>query len=623
MIQSFRDNMKGTLVVIIIIIFVVPMVLSGIGTDFLGSAAGTTVAKVNGKKIYRHELNRMISQEKNRLLSQEGVDPNADYLKDENLRGPVLQRLVRETAIIEALKKDGMGISSNKVDEEILSIEQFKIDGQFDKQVYRRVLQSVGYTPATFKVAVGDDLIGGQFRESIGQSGFITDTELDALVAITQQKRTFYAVTIPRSSVSQETSISEEQIAEYYTENSSRYVEPEKVSINYVELSLDNIIESIEITEEDIIAEYDREVSQFASDTEYEIAHILVEGDDVQSTIDEITDKLDSEDFANLVEQYSDDKSTKRYAGNLGLHTKDMFSSSEFDEAVYALETGQVSNPVKTEAGTHFIKLLDKTVPTPPTLEERKEDIRATLATVEAEVQFDDLFNELEDLIYASDDDIQQLATSAGLTVETSNAFSRTVGDGIASNAAIRNAAFSESVIVDGYMSEVLEIEAGQRVIVLAKKEHFPVYTKPLEEVRDSIVTILEREAIDASLAEKADQFIEKLKIEEDKEGLAKTMGYAFEAHEGVTSFTADVNPQLLRKVFEMDVVDEVFYSSDKVFTGDYQIVALQDVEVGNDGDLDQNRKNLIRTQMAIQLSNIERSVFENEVVANSKISLH
>ena len=109
MLQSFRDNMKGTLVIVVIIIFIVPMVLSGVGASFLGSVAGTDAASVDGETISRSTLNRAVYLQKQRLLSQEGVYPTADYLQDENLRGPVLDNLTRRLALANSARDAGMG----------------------------------------------------------------------------------------------------------------------------------------------------------------------------------------------------------------------------------------------------------------------------------------------------------------------------------------------------------------------------------------------------------------------------------------------------------------------------------------------------------------------------------
>src|SRR5690606_41210602 len=62
--------------------------------------------------------------------------------------------------------------------------------------------------------------------------------------------------------------------------------------------------------------------------------------------------------------------------------------SEEFEAAVYALEEGEVSPPVVTDAGTHFIKVTRKIEAEPPTYDERKDVIADQLKRMQAETTY-------------------------------------------------------------------------------------------------------------------------------------------------------------------------------------------------------------------------------------------
>jgi len=70
----------------------------------------------------------------------------------------------------------------------------------------------------------------------------------------------------------------------------------------------------------------------------------------------------DGADFATLVEEYSDDASTKNDRGHLGTfevdHLRNM--AKEFVFALDGVETGEISDPVKTQYGFHVLKLNSK-----------------------------------------------------------------------------------------------------------------------------------------------------------------------------------------------------------------------------------------------------------------------
>ncbi len=67
------------------------------------------------------------------------------------------------------------------------------------------------------------------------------------------------------------------------------------------------------------------------------------------------------EDFAALAAELSTDTGTKDNGGDLGWFGKGTMDPA-FEEAVYALQVGEISNPVQTQFGYHIIQLLGKEV---------------------------------------------------------------------------------------------------------------------------------------------------------------------------------------------------------------------------------------------------------------------
>ena len=85
--------------------------------------------------------------------------------------------------------------------------------------------------------------------------------------------------------------------------------------------------------------------------------HILVATESEANTVLELL--KNGEDWNNLAANYSTDTATKDNGGDLGWFGKGQMVA-EFEEAAFALEPGQVSDPVKTEYGYHIIQCLAK-----------------------------------------------------------------------------------------------------------------------------------------------------------------------------------------------------------------------------------------------------------------------
>ncbi len=111
---------------------------------------------------------------------------------------------------------------------------------------------------------------------------------------------------------------------------------------------------------------------------------VPVTADQALARITAIKKQLDAgADFATLAKQYSEDTSTKDQGGELGWFGKGQMVK-EFEDAAFALQPGQVSDPVKTQFGYHLIKVEERDPNHPMdayTLQQKKYDAFQTWLT--------------------------------------------------------------------------------------------------------------------------------------------------------------------------------------------------------------------------------------------------
>lgn len=108
------------------------------------------------------------------------------------------------------------------------------------------------------------------------------------------------------------------------------------------------------------------EQDQLGPREQVEVQHLLIESDErsfseLMARTTEIQSKIDSgEDFTSLVLEYSDDPSVARNEGNLGFINPGQ-THPAFEKMAFSLtEAGQISEPVLTSFGVHFIRFKQR-----------------------------------------------------------------------------------------------------------------------------------------------------------------------------------------------------------------------------------------------------------------------
>ncbi len=546
MLQTIRDNSKGVVAGILVGFLVIIFALSGAEALFSGSARSGEVVSVDGEAITENEVAREVYRQRQQILNQYGDSVPSEFVSDERLREPAINALIQRKVLIQHARNQGMGVSDSTLDQLILSFPQFAgDDGQFDPNRYQQVLRSMGYTPAQYKSLLRQELLLNQLSAGIGNSGFVTQDELERFAALNFQTRDFEYATLTRDQVADEVNVTDADIEAYYQSNQPQFRQPEQVAVEYIDLSVANLMDQITIDEQTLRDQYEQ--NQAASENqkaEQRVAHILFE-DAQDERIAEVQSALNQgADFAELAEQYSEDLGSSDQGGDLGFVSGEGLPEA-FMAAASSLEVGEVSAPVETDAGVHLIKVTEVRGAEQETFEEARESIARQLKRVEAENEFVALMERLGDLSYNADS-LQPVADELALTLGETGLFGRNGGPDIAAESAVIEAAFSEEVLERNNSSDLLEL-ANDRVVVIKKIDHQEAYVKPLAEVREQIAQQLRTERIRDRLAEKGEALRTALESGQFLATIAEEAGLEVQSAQDVERSNRDIGRALVR----------------------------------------------------------------------------
>jgi len=590
MLQNIRDNSQGLIAKTIIGVIVVLLALTGFDAIFNAAGNKQNVAEVNGDPISRYDLEQAVNMQRRQLAQQLGRDFDASMLDDKLLREAALNGLVDRMLLLHAAREADFAFSTQALDQLILQTPEFQVDGKFDAARFDQVIQQMGYSRLQFRQLLEQEMLIGQLRAGISGTGFVTDQQVDNFARLEMQTRDFDALTVPAATDAVQ--VTDEEIQAHYQEHSDRYRSPEQDVLEYVELSKDAFFDQVEVDEKALQALYEKQVANLAE--QRRAAHILIEtgelsDEQAKAKLEEVAKRLQAgESFADLAKEFSQDPGSASEGGDLGYAGPGVYDPA-FEEALYALQEGEVSQPVKTEFGWHLIKLLGVQSPEVPTLESMKPQLMRELKAQQVEQRFVEASKQLEDSAFESSD-LAQPAQELGLKVETTPAFGREGGEGIAANRQVLQAAFSDEVLVDGANSALIELDPDT-VVVVRVKQHMQPEQRPLDEVRESIVEQLRKQKAAEQARQNGEAMLAKLREGGQVDG-------KWETHEAATRAQDGIAPAVLQTVFRMPRPAEggsPTFAGQSLDNGDYVVLRLKGVNEPEQALSDEERRNYRR----------------------------
>jgi len=492
MLQAINDRIKGWLGIVIVVLIGLPFALWGIQSYF-DDAGPRYAAKVNDSEISASEFERSVSMQRQSILRQNGgkLPVDESVLRERTLSQMINQRLLEGVTF-----ESGYRISDAVLSERIRQL--FTVDGVFDRQRFEASVASIGMNIPMYEHALRNELRLQQMQSGIANSAFVTKEEISNLAKMSEQTRDISVLTFNVDHFSTAAKATDGEIKQYYDTNLSQFMLPEKMKVDYVEITSDALAENVIIDEDRIKKMYDDYVKSVAGREERRASHILIQasGDKAaaQIKIESLKKELElGVDFAELAKQHSQDPGSAANGGDL-----DWVALGEmvkpFEQALFAMDKGAVSDVVETQFGYHLIKLVDvRSEPVLP-LGVKRYEFEDEIKADSVASMFYDLSERLASTAYENPDSLDVVVEDLGLKINSTDYFTRFKGEGIAENEKVRNIAFSPLVMEQGSNSDVIEI-SPTHVVVVRLNEHVPATAIPLSEVSSKIENILKVQA--------------------------------------------------------------------------------------------------------------------------------
>ena len=535
--RRHRDWLKWSLglVCVAFVLFYIPDFLRGSGAD---AASGDTVATVDGREISSVDFRRTYQEQLQAYRSAYGANMNDQMLKQLGIDQQILQQMVDERAAVAEADRLGIKVSDEEVRQRIFAMPAFQENGGFIGEArYQQLLrmQRPPMIASEFEDNVRRGLAVEKLRGSITDWLSVNDKDLEKEYRRRNDKVKLAVVSFTADSFRTQVTATDAEIASHFEAHKNDFKIPEKRKIRYLLIDVEALRAKTIVPAADIEREYNNNSEQYTTPEQVRASHILLktEGKDdaaVKAKAEELLKQArGGADFADLAKKNSEDEASAKNGGDLDYFGRGRMVP-EFDQTVFAMQPGTISDVVKTQYGYHIIKLVDKKTATTRPLAEVRQQLNDQLAYQRAQAQAADLAQNLEKQIKTAAD-LDKVAKAQGLTVQESGFFARDepiLGLGPSPEAA--NKAFD---MKPNDVAGPLRASRGFVFQSLVAKQD--PYVPKVDEVKDRVrEEVVKQKARDLS-REKAAALAAKLKSAPDFEKAAKAAGVEAKTTELIT----------------------------------------------------------------------------------------
>lgn len=508
MFDFFRKYNK--IVMIFLFLLIIPsFVLFGVDR-YQGSGNEEKVARVDGNNITRSEWDAQHRTEVDRIRQQ---SPNVDstLLDSDVMRYATLERLVRDRVLAAAAAKSNMTISEERLSRifaQDAGLASFRTpDGKFDRETFQRV---TGRTPEQYEASMRADLATQQVLLGVSGTAFTPPALAAATINAFYDSREIQVARFSPESFAAKVTVSDADIETYYKDHAAQFQAPEQASIEYLVLDLEAAKKNISVSEADLKTYYEQNTARFGTKEERRASHILITAPASASAADREKAKAKAEQllaevkkapatFADVARKNSQDPGSAEKGGDLDFVTRGAMVKP-FDDAMFALKKGDISDVTETEFGYHIIRLTDIKPAVVPPFEQVRATIENEVRAQQATQEFAKAAEAFTDAVYQQPDSLKPAAEKLKLTIQTATNVGRTAAPGAAGPLASRNflsALFAPDSLDRKQNTEAIEVGSNQLASGRVT-QYTPAHPMPLAEVKDKIRAqlITERAAV-------------------------------------------------------------------------------------------------------------------------------
>jgi peptidyl-prolyl cis-trans isomerase D len=425
MLESIRNQAQSWIAKLILGGVALSFVLWGVG-DYFTQAQIKTVAEIDGSPITDTEFIVAYERQMGNYRALLGKQFSKQAMEALGVKQETIQTLINRRLMLSEADKMGLVAPQDVLLATVRSDPSFQSAGSFDVQRYQVLTRNMGFrTPTDYEANLRLDLIADGLQKALTQSATVSEAAVRNAYESQYEQREVAALIIEPSAVEKKVKIDDKQAREYFNAHKDAYRSPLRLSMNVVAIDAKKLATDIKVDDADIQAAYEEHKDRYIQPETRHARHILIalpkNADETQrkaaqAKIDKALKKIKSgKPFADVAKQMTDDKATAAKGGDIG-YLPQGATVSAFDNALFAMQKGDISDVVETQFGLHIIQLVDIKPEHVKTLNEVRDALQKELALARADEEAYKLSQDLDDAL-GREDSLKAAADSINLNV--------------------------------------------------------------------------------------------------------------------------------------------------------------------------------------------------------------
>ena len=457
----------------------------------------TAVAKIDGRDISRAEWNQVHQRYVERVRRQ---SPTLDVktLDTPEARRDTLDGLVRERVLMAAARDMHLTPSDARLQRLFQTDEQYAGIRNPDGTVNRELLAMQGLSSELFAQQLRQELAMQQVLSGVTSTALApagtAKLSLDAIL----ERREVQLQRFDPAAYRTQVSPTDADIEAFYKANDALFRAPEQATIEYVMLDLATLGAGVAVPEEDLSKYYSENASRYTATEERRASHILIKAEAGMSAAERKAAKDRAEallaqvrkapaTFAELARKNSDDPGSAVKGGDLEFFGRGAMVKP-FDDAVFAMKTGEISNLIETDFGYHIITLTSVRGGEKKPFESVRPEIEAEVRKSLAQKKYVEAAEQFTNTVFEQSDSLQPVIDKLKLTKLTATV-QRTPPPGASgplASAKLLESVFGNDAVRNKRNTDAVEVGPNQLVSARVV-QHTPARTLPMAEVKEGV----------------------------------------------------------------------------------------------------------------------------------------